>query len=75
MDKARKRRHLRVRNKVRGTAARPRLNVYRSLNQGVNYDPASSNEFSERVTLPQTWLFVSGAHDITVVSEDEANRD
>ena len=28
---ARKRRHVRVRRKVHGTAARPRLNVYRSL--------------------------------------------
>ncbi len=28
---ARKRRHMRVRRKVSGTAARPRLNVYRSL--------------------------------------------
>ena len=27
---ARKRRHLRVRAKVRGTASRPRLNVFRS---------------------------------------------
>ena len=30
--KARKRRHMRVRRKVSGTAARPRLNVFRSLN-------------------------------------------
>ncbi|MGB7604897.1 MAG: 50S ribosomal protein L18 [Lutisporaceae bacterium] len=29
---ARKKRHLRLRNKVQGTAARPRLNVFRSLN-------------------------------------------
>lgn len=28
----RKKRHLRVRNKVHGTAERPRLNVYRSIN-------------------------------------------
>ena len=28
---SRKRRHFRMRNKVQGTAARPRLNVYRSL--------------------------------------------
>ena len=28
---ARKRRHMRVRRKIHGTAARPRLNVYRSL--------------------------------------------
>jgi len=31
-NKARVHRHLRVRGKVSGTAARPRLNVYRSLN-------------------------------------------
>lgn len=30
-SQARKRRHLRVRRKVSGTAARPRLNVYRSM--------------------------------------------
>jgi large subunit ribosomal protein L18 len=30
---ARKRRHIRVRRKVSGTADRPRLNVYRSLNE------------------------------------------
>jgi large subunit ribosomal protein L18 len=29
----RKRRHLRVRKKIAGTAERPRLNVFRSLNQ------------------------------------------
>ena len=31
-NKARQKRHLRVRNHIAGTAARPRLNVYRSLN-------------------------------------------
>ena len=30
-NKARQKRHLRVRNHIAGTAARPRLNVYRSL--------------------------------------------
>ena len=30
---ARKRRHIRVRRRVSGTAERPRLNVYRSLNE------------------------------------------
>lgn len=30
---ARKKRHMRVRNKICGTAQRPRLNVYRSLKQ------------------------------------------
>ena len=31
-NKARLHRHARVRNKISGTAQRPRLNVYRSLN-------------------------------------------
>lgn len=31
-EKARKRRHRRIRMKISGTAERPRLNVYRSLN-------------------------------------------
>lgn len=31
-NKSRKKRHVRVRGKIRGTAARPRLNVFRSLN-------------------------------------------
>lgn len=49
--------------------------IFRSQDNGVQYDNASSKEFTEKVTLPETWLFVSGAHDIQVVSEDEANRD
>jgi large subunit ribosomal protein L18 len=32
-ESMRKRRHLRVRKKISGTADRPRLNVYRSLNE------------------------------------------
>ncbi len=31
-NKARQKRHLRVRNKISGTAERPRMSVYRSLN-------------------------------------------
>ena len=31
-NKQRQKRHMRVRNKISGTAERPRLNVYRSLN-------------------------------------------
>lgn len=31
-NKIRKKRHYRLRNKIAGTAARPRMNVYRSLN-------------------------------------------
>jgi len=47
--------------------------VFSSLNSGVNYTSSSNKEFSDKVTLPATWLFVSGAHDISVVSEDETN--
>ena len=49
--------------------------VYRSSDEGANYINSSAKEFSEKVTLPETWLFVSGQHNITVVSENEANRD
>lgn len=46
--------------------------VYRSLDEGENYEAASSVEFGEKVALPDTWLFVSGAHEVEVVGEDEA---
>jgi hypothetical protein len=48
--------------------------IYRSSNGGVHFDNASRNEFDDKVTLPQTWLFCSGDHDVRVVSEDEAQR-
>jgi hypothetical protein len=48
--------------------------VLRSNNLGVSYVSLSKKEFLDKVTLPATWLFVSGAHDITVESEDEADR-
>ncbi len=43
-----------------------------SRDVGITYTSCSSKEFIEKVTLPETWLFVSGEHDINVVSEDEA---
>jgi len=49
--------------------------IYRSTSGGANYAPSSSKEFIEKVTLPQTWLFVSGEHDIVVVGEDEAGQE
>jgi len=52
-----------------------RVGVYRSRDEGVSYEKCSSHEFTEKVTLPETWLFCSAKHEITVVSEDEANRD
>ncbi len=45
--------------------------VFRSQDTGLHYQTLSGKEFTDSVTLPQTWLFVSGAHNITVVSEDE----
>jgi hypothetical protein len=47
--------------------------VFRSKDGGQTYTSSSSKEFSDKVTLPATWLFVSGEHDILVVSEDEAD--
>jgi hypothetical protein len=49
--------------------------IYRSKDRAKSYTHVSSREFSERVTLPSTWLFCSGEHEITVQSEDEARRD
>jgi hypothetical protein len=46
--------------------------VFRSEDGGDTYSSSSSKQFSDKVTLPATWLFVSGEHDITVVGEDEA---
>ncbi len=46
------------------------VGVVRSANQGTAYEPASSREFTDKVTLPPTWLFSPGAHEIEVVSED-----
>jgi hypothetical protein len=47
--------------------------VYCSRDAGMNYTYISGKEFLEKVTLPETWLFCSGAHDITVVSEHETH--
>jgi hypothetical protein len=49
--------------------------IFRSDDEGATYQSTSSREFTEKVTLPDTWLFCSGTHQITVVSEDEAERD
>jgi hypothetical protein len=65
---------------VTDLAAHPKQNVvmaggqrgiYRSRDNGTSYDFASSTEFQDKVTLPETWLFVSGEHEVDVVSEDE----
>jgi hypothetical protein len=46
--------------------------VYRSDNVGVSYQHVSTDTFSDKVTLPDTWLFISGEHTLNVVGEDEA---
>jgi hypothetical protein len=38
---------------------------------GENYSEVSKTEFTEKVELPSTWLFVSGTHEISVRSEGE----
>jgi hypothetical protein len=47
--------------------------VFRSEDNGQTYTSSSNKVFSDKVTLPATWLFVSGEHDISVVGEDEAD--
>jgi len=49
--------------------------VFRSEDGGISYESSSNKEFSEKMTLPPTWLFCSGEHEIVAVSEDEAERD
>ncbi len=51
--------------------------VYAVPDQGANFDGwkftlCSTRRFTDKVTLPESWLFASGAHAITVESEDEA---
>ena len=41
---------------------------------GEVFDPCSKKEFTDKVTLPETWLFCSGQHDITVETDDESRR-
>jgi hypothetical protein len=45
--------------------------VFRSADAGQRFEPASSTEFTEKVVLPPTWLFCSGAHDVQVVGADD----
>ncbi|MPZ68912.1 MAG: hypothetical protein GEU71_05225 [Actinobacteria bacterium] len=43
--------------------------VARSDDGGARYIVISERDFSERVTLPATWLFCSGEHELEMVSE------
>jgi hypothetical protein len=45
--------------------------IYRSNDGGQHYQPASKSEFVDKVSLPATWLFCSGEHEIESVNEDE----
>ncbi|MGH9756010.1 MAG: putative baseplate assembly protein [Blastocatellia bacterium] len=45
--------------------------VFRSNDRAISYEACSSKEFTKGVTIPSSWLFCSGEHDIEVVSEDE----
>jgi hypothetical protein len=49
--------------------------IYCSKDGGAHYESCSSKEFVDAVTLPETWLFCSGEHEVILVSEDEASRD
>jgi hypothetical protein len=51
------------------------LGIYRSGDDGTNYEHCSSKEFRDRVTVPNTWLFCSGDHSVEVVTEDAAIGD
>ena len=47
------------------------VGIYRSADGGKRYERCSAQEFSDRVTLPETWLFCSDEHEIEV-SHDAA---
>jgi hypothetical protein len=46
--------------------------VHRQREPGGQFESCSAQEFTEKVTLPPTWLLCSGAHKVEVVSVDEA---
>ncbi|GGO30311.1 baseplate J/gp47 family protein [Deinococcus humi] len=65
--------------RVRAVAAAPQLvlaggpwGLRVSRDAGQTYQPVVQEGGADAVTLPPTWLFCSGAHDIEVISEDEA---
>jgi hypothetical protein len=47
--------------------------VRRSRDGGVTFESVFEREFADKVTLPATWLFCSGQHDIEVVTDDAAS--
>jgi hypothetical protein len=46
--------------------------AHRQRKPGGQYQNCSTQEFTEKVTLPPTWLLVSGVHELEVVTVDEA---
>ncbi len=44
--------------------------IHRTRDNGLDFQSCSEKEFSDKVTLPDTWLFVSGEHEVDVKSED-----
>lgn len=42
--------------------------VFRSGDDGTNYESVSRKVFADKVTIPPTWLFCSGEHEIEIVS-------
>ncbi|MFL5345378.1 MAG: putative baseplate assembly protein [Hyalangium sp.] len=45
--------------------------VFRRPANSERYEPCSTREFTEKVTLPPTWLLCSGSHELEVVTDDE----
>jgi hypothetical protein len=45
--------------------------IFRTVDSGGTYRSCSDAVFEDQVTLPPTWLFVSGQHDVTTVWADE----
>lgn len=48
-----------------------RAGTFRSTNAGEHFDNVSRKIFTDRVTLPQNWLFCSGQHEVEVITQDE----
>lgn len=50
------------------------VGIRRSDADGLEWVPASEAVFTDRVTLPPTWLFCSAEHEIEIQAEDAADR-
>ncbi len=48
------------------------VGVFRTQDGGKSWVARSTREHTDRVTIPENWLFCSGDHTLTVVSEDAA---